>query len=1133
MAGERHDNVHNRIDGTVTGNVVQVGAVHGPAYFGPHTESENLLVPPFTDLPPDPPEAWLLQPRFRVVPYLGRADLLADLRTWCTEARLFSIGLLTGDGGAGKSRTAAELCIRLVADGWDAGFAPMTEAQYDRVVERPTLLVFDYPDQRVDVLGTFLERVACRSRGPYVRALLLARHRTVRSHWWAALDSASKRTASQFLRFERDLTAHALTDTERAAHAEAAVQAFARQLDLHTDLPRVDAVDLDTPLLIHMAALLAVRGENVEQRVRGNVGQNVLAQMLVREQRRWARLQSAHRLDDLHIVHAARAVLLAVLTRPTTAEIGDLLTTLAELSAPEQCERRDRIRHWLSELYPGEPVAATFGPDRLTEEFLAVAADRLDLASLVTALYAHPACTTRHLSHLMDSLRLASERRSGPAVVLRDLLTNELPALAIRALEAPDNQLLAAVDNALARFGKINDDTIHLPFAAAKSVLALPLHSVRGAHLLCTIARLGLPLFRRLAEVDPDSHAELALMLHLYASRCDEAGLFEDSLSAAEECVEIRRRIAADDPTRGRSELVLDLANLAGTYREFGYDKALITAEEAVVLGRPLADGSIDGRYRLAAAVQCLSGIQFELQQFEQATATNSEAVAIIRGLAEEDSAYDGMLADALTVRCGLLQANGLHRESLAAIAEAINCRVRLAEQEPNRYLPRLVHDLHNLALIQNSDMGDPGEARITAELAVELAKTLVTDNPARYRSSLIHALDQLSVVLIHQGETEAAAQAAGEAVKLGRYLAGTPRGDRILAGSLLHFADATQYTDRREDTAITAAQEAVALWRGLAEFTGYPLSTELAATLRHLAQMYTRMRRWDDGLRAAEEAVHLYRQIADISPGHLPDLAIALTKLAEARVATDEEALSVAEEAVHCYRQLDDKRMAGLERDFCLSLASLSDRYVQADRRPEALATILEAVRLAEGQPAFDFQFALILAKLADRYAALRNLANALGAVSRSVEIYERITGAKPHRIDDDFAFALRILGRIRQNLGDHAAAVPSFELAVGKLDRLAAAQPATYQARFAEALVSLRQAYADVGRFTDALHIGRRATDIYQDLAEQAPSQYLAELADSLDRLSYLYAMCGDLTAASATSHRYRVITEQLGFP
>jgi len=58
--------------------------------------------------------------------------------------------LLSGDGGAGKTRLAAEAASRLSADGWAAGFVPndFRERPFQLPTDKGLFLVLDYPEER-------------------------------------------------------------------------------------------------------------------------------------------------------------------------------------------------------------------------------------------------------------------------------------------------------------------------------------------------------------------------------------------------------------------------------------------------------------------------------------------------------------------------------------------------------------------------------------------------------------------------------------------------------------------------------------------------------------------------------------------------------------------------------------------------------------------------------------------------------------------------------------------------------------------------------------------------------------------------------------------------------------------------
>src|SRR5579863_4905385 len=62
--------------------------------------------------------AGLLDPRRRLVDFIGRERELAGMLTWCEDGRPRGVRLVTGPGGVGKTRLSVELCARLEPRGW-------------------------------------------------------------------------------------------------------------------------------------------------------------------------------------------------------------------------------------------------------------------------------------------------------------------------------------------------------------------------------------------------------------------------------------------------------------------------------------------------------------------------------------------------------------------------------------------------------------------------------------------------------------------------------------------------------------------------------------------------------------------------------------------------------------------------------------------------------------------------------------------------------------------------------------------------------------------------------------------------------------------------------------------------------
>jgi hypothetical protein len=144
-----------------------------------------------------------------------------------------------------------------------------------------------------------------------------------------------------------------------------------------------------------------------------------------------------HQLTDLHETHALRAVLTALLTASSAGEVADILAALPELAGPGQRERRGRIGYWLADLYPGEPLLASLGPDLLVEKFLDTAAvTAAGLEQVITAVQRHGAAASRHRSRLLGVLQLAADSRPAVHSALHRYLASPESVSPIRSADA-------------------------------------------------------------------------------------------------------------------------------------------------------------------------------------------------------------------------------------------------------------------------------------------------------------------------------------------------------------------------------------------------------------------------------------------------------------------------------------------------------------------------------------------------------------------------------------------------------------------------------------------------------------------------------------------------------------------------
>ena len=134
---------------------------------------------PWRDLPDDPDAVFaLLSWHARLTPLTGRDKDKDTLLQWARQGRNARIRLLSGPGGVGKSRLAAEVADALRAEGWTAGFIRPNDPIVVPLRRAGLFLVVDYPEEHPDEVRTLLREVASRElRDVPVRLLVLSRAR--------------------------------------------------------------------------------------------------------------------------------------------------------------------------------------------------------------------------------------------------------------------------------------------------------------------------------------------------------------------------------------------------------------------------------------------------------------------------------------------------------------------------------------------------------------------------------------------------------------------------------------------------------------------------------------------------------------------------------------------------------------------------------------------------------------------------------------------------------------------------------------------------------------------------------------------------------------------------------------------
>ena len=742
---------------------------------------ERVLAPAYAALPEDFTPLQLIKARHGVVPYQQRAEM-RQLREWAmtvpSDSRTgrngrnadISVAVVTGAGGSGKTRMAAQLCDELSSIGWYAGFlhstTEVTDEELSALTEVTTelLVVVDYAEEARRGLVARVVGKLCARHSP-TRIVLTARGADA---WWEEFREEAEQdriplsnTLSLSIRgkqqVERDLWFF-------GRMYRRAVQQFSDKLNkaVPTDVEVPDYLG-DTALDVVLRAWLAVCGDNDGDQEAMPTREELYDKVLSIEFDRWHKEQNLGGISRDHLRRAAATLSLLAPSQDEDA-VDDVLNRLPEWSQEHLLRSRFAELLVQSLLRDDGAEAVSLRPDPVAEHLiLEVFGKNPELLERV--LPQDPAkvlglddpdvedsVVTRNLEWVKQS------RNACVTLTRASSLDREVALrLARRALRERPFLWKEALDVALTQGG---------PLAPAleafiESGATLPLgeidHAIPVGHPV--LAEAALAVTRRLAasaERSPEQQARWANNLSI---RLSDVGDRVGALVAAREAVELYRGLAEASPAVYTSDLAMSLSNLATILSEVGErNEALEAAREAVRLRRALVEASPQAYTPdLAMSLNNLAIRLSEVGERNEALGAAREAVELYRGLAVvSPQAYTPDLAGSLSNLANCLSAVGERNEALEAAREAVELYRGLAEASPQAYTPNLAMSLSNLANCLSA-VGERNEALEAAREAVELYRGLAEASPQAYTPNLTTSLNNLADILAADGRSEEA----------------------------------------------------------------------------------------------------------------------------------------------------------------------------------------------------------------------------------------------------------------------------------------------------------------------------------------------------------------------------------------
>lgn len=723
---------------------------------------------------------------------VGREDEEKDLLDWARNGGGVKVRFLSGPGGVGKTRLAAEVAKQLADEGWIAGVSRddahqlLAKANHTRL-----FLVVDYPEdsrERTEELLKALANNVPEGAGP-VRALLVSRYS--QDDWEEKFSVIDTRLGAG----RKDRRPLTLLELDTPQAIKLFTNAFARCGDARglsaVEVPETDLKAwLDSgpdrqlfhlPLFVTAAAVHCVfeleshGGEWGGLRV-GLTAREVMSALVKRETKRMDSFGKER--DSSHLNPLVKRLMALATVRGGLDE--EALESLAK-SPPDELvfpkgegvvswarglDWWNRKDHQFDPLRPDVLGAALVfevfrewerkAPEWLwmvlstvanekRSEWLA-AADRIDYD--IRRVYGDT--EDRFAGWLTEMVAGRLER----ARALEYVTSENGGDGTLRLTACVGEELLQDLNlNVEKRAKLVNNHSVHL--ANLGSVEEAWMASVEAVAIYHVLAARTPELF------------ELALASSLMnrsrlLSRLGRSP--EQSIGGAEWAVDIFRRYGDRTP-----ELAACLAVYARCLYEQGMvDDALAAIEESLVIYEPLLEQDLEGYAPgLAVSLANSSAALAELGYEGHALAVIKKALAVCQRLVQAvPGRHEGKLAAILSSYSIRLGAKGDDKRALDEMEKSVKIRRQMAERMPRRYAPDLATGLTNYS-DRLSKQGHAVRALSVIGEAVEIRRGLVEEAPDRYEPYLALSLNTWGHRLEEMEEYRDALDRCEEALRL------------------------------------------------------------------------------------------------------------------------------------------------------------------------------------------------------------------------------------------------------------------------------------------------------------------------------------------------------------------------------
>ena len=969
----------------------------------------------------------LLQAEEAVIPFATeREPFLNAQLDWATDNSYpISVRLLTGVGGAGKTRLALEMCHRLQKQGWQTGFLTSDKVQFEntlqslRLANQPTLIVIDYSETRQqELLRLVKSLLASPQHSQQMKVLLLARDG---GEWWDLLPS--QEAACEALLDGMATTGPYIlpklhdNPSSRLAAYQAAMKAFADRLQIPEQpcIPGLVDEQFAHPLFVQMAALLALQGAQPRS------AEAVSRALIGHERRYWRKF-----LSDIPLVAAQHEESASLLMALATLTNG--LPTLREAELAWQGvggekQQLKAIFIKMVHLYPAKQGLLGLRPDLLGEALVAQVMLSADGENLLDSVLGSKQSIVRRSA--LTVLARMLQHRPALTTLVEQALTKHFVGCAedcIAVMRETSGYFSKCVELAFTQLEIQHKNQVcgilekyFSEYSLTFVDLAVLVFRAKLATIVQKTRKLENQKARKPTERDLADHSVVLSKLSFWLTW---QGQVDEAAKTGKQALQILEKLARVESERYEPYWANSLGNYANRLGALGkVDEAAQTAKQALEIIEKLARVQPE-RYEpeLATSLSNYANRLGELGKVDEAAQTAEQALEINEKLARaKPEKYEPDWASSLGNYANHLAELGKIDEAAQMAKQALELSEKLARAKPERYEPDWATFLGNYAN-RLGDLGKIEEAEQVSKRSLKIFEKLARAKPERYEPDWATSLSNYASHLSELGKIDEAAQAAKQALEIHERLARAKpeRYDPDWANSLSNYANYLSELGKIDEAAQTAKQ-ALEIRGKLARAKPERYEPDWAASLSNYANRLRELGKVEDAEQIAKQALGIREKLARAKPERYePDWAISLSNYAGclSELGRIDEAEKMAKQALEIRKKLVRAKPERYESDWATSLSNYAAHLCALGKVDEAVQSAKQALdireKLARAKPErYEPDWAISLSNYAAHLSELGRIDEAAQTGRLALEIFEKLARAKPERYEFDYSLS------------------------------------------------------------------------------------------------------------------------------